>query len=82
MTKSRDINTEYKFVIKRAGGQIQWEDGPNRLLPLKLWLGGIAQWRRAARAFDEDGPTWGLVLRFRDLLQKEERERERKSRLA
>lgn len=36
VTKSRDINTEYKFVIKRAGGQIQWEDGPNRLLPLKL----------------------------------------------
>jgi len=34
--KSRDISMEYKFVIQRAGGWTEWEEGPNRNLPLKL----------------------------------------------
>lgn len=34
--KSRDIEMEYKFVIQRAGGWAEWEEGPNRVLPLKL----------------------------------------------
>ena len=39
--KSRDISVEYKFVIQRAGGWTEWEEGPNRNLPLKLQLGRI-----------------------------------------
>lgn len=34
--KSRDIEMEYKFVIQRAGGWAEWEEGANRVLPLKL----------------------------------------------
>lgn len=39
--KSRNISMEYKFVIQRAGGWAEWEEGPNRNLPLKLHLGHI-----------------------------------------
>eukprot|EP00438_Fugacium_kawagutii_P002825 Skav214111 [mRNA] locus=scaffold1185:282078:291152:- [translate_table: standard] len=38
--KSRDISLEYKFIIQRADGTVEWEEGPNRFLPLKLHLGG------------------------------------------
>lgn len=34
--KREELNVEYKFLIKKADGKLEWEDGPNRELPLSL----------------------------------------------
>ena len=37
--EKRELNLlEYKFLIKKADGKLEWEDGPNRELPLHLPL--------------------------------------------
>ena len=42
------ILMEYKFVIHRSEGWMDWEDGPNRVLPLTLRADGTLESPRMA----------------------------------